>query len=176
MNATSLKHFFDPLRVFTTFNILGDILIISSGVGFGNPIRAVSASLGLATQVVGSILGAHKTILNIKIPDFVMGSIFICGFLYIISGSNVFGFEGVPRLAEMAGGLVLMVATSLNLIKKSRLSAVVFLFVTPCFAFSAFEVMWRTGELDYYVLLASICFVIGNISAAWINNDKKVTR
>lgn len=164
---------FDPLRIHGAGNIAGDVLVILSGVGYGNPVRSLSAFLGLSTHFFAAFYGSKRRIFGLKSANFVMGVVFCCGFLYVLSGLNIFDFEKAPRYTEALGGLFLMLATTANILQRSRLSVALFLCVTPSMGASAFEVMARTGQMDWFVLSASFFYMIANISAGWINRPEK---
>ncbi len=166
-----VQRFFDPLRLHCSLNILGDIFIILSGVAYGNPVRVIAAILGTSTHIIG-ILFSKKRLFDIPISSFVMGIVFICGVLYMLSGTNLMGYEETPRYGEILGGLCISIAALCVIKEKGKLATFFFTASTTAMSFSAFEVLLRRGEGDWFILLASMLFYTAGFVAMYIKKDE----
>ena len=170
----AIKKFFDPLRLHCSLNILGDICIMMSGVVYHNPLRSIAALSGASTHIVG-IFFSKKKIFNVLMSDIVMSAVMFCGVLYMLSGSNIFGFESTPRYTEILGGLCISAAAFSVIRQKSQLAPVLFTLGTTFFSFSAFEVWFVRGEVDWLVLMGSLMFYAAGFVSAFIKKESVVT-
>ena len=170
---SSTRQFFDPLRLHCSLNTLGDVFVILSGVAYGNPVRAASGMLGSSTHIIG-ILFSKKKIFNMSASTFVMGIVFVCGVLYMLSGSNLMGYEETSRYGEMLGGLCISIAALCVIKGKGKLATFFFTACTTAMSFSAFEVLLTRGEGDWFVLLGSVMFYSAGFVAMFIKkNDNR---
>ena len=161
---------FDPLRIFGATSILAYVFLMLSGIVF-NPVRLFPATVGIIANIIGQV-GSNKRIGRYNSIDIVMGLTFICGIGYIVSGSNLFGYEEGSRVGEMIAGGSICTATVLVIRGKPKLSSIFFLLATFCMSYGAFEVMMRIGKPDWYMLLASFSFFVSNIVAAFIKKQE----
>ena len=101
-----------------------------------------------------------------------MGIIVLCGLLYILSGSNLLGFETAPRISEMFLGGTIASAVVFSIKKKKRLSSFFFL-IGPVFHFAqAFETGLTQGTYDWFQLAAFCCFTVSGITARYIKKPE----
>ncbi|MCB9964447.1 MAG: hypothetical protein H6857_05880 [Rhodospirillales bacterium] len=155
---------FDPVRIYGVMAILGDVMIISSGGLFFNPVRVLAAGLGLVFNFAAIFYGTNKVI-RISGRDYpffqiMMGVFVLCGFIYVVSGSNLFGFEDAPRYSEMGIGVLVMAGSMLSILQKPGLSALVFS-VPPLFHFvQAWEVWATQSRFDIFQIGAGVCFLL----------------
>lgn len=149
------------------FNIGGDLSLIASGMEYENPIRAFAALMGVTIHLFG-IFYRKETVFGRPVAVLVMRVVMVCGFLYILSGTNLLGFEGTMRILEMVGGFGIMLSAFFVILGRGTMAATGFLIVTAVFAGSSFEVMLYTGVPDYYVLLGTLMFSFAAIAAKFI--------
>ncbi len=166
-----VRNFFDPLRLHCFLNILGDVFIMMSGMAYHNPIRSISALCGASTHIFGIIFSKNK-ILGFAATDIVMSVVILCGLLYMLSGTNLMGFETTPRYAEIFGGLCVSSAAICVILQKSKLAAILFTLSTTSFFLSAFEVLLARGEADWFVFMASLMFYSAGLVAAFIKKKE----
>lgn len=152
-----ISRIFTPLRLYCLLNILGDVCVVLSGMVYTNPARTLAALLGASTHILG-IMFPNIKINKTQMVDLIMGIVVICGVLYMLSGSNILGFEDTPRYSEILGGLFLSAAAICIIIKKSKTATLLFLATTTAFTFSAFEVFFIRGEPDWWVFTGAAMF------------------
>lgn len=144
--------------------IVGDIMIILSGGSFSNPLRVTGASLGLLLNILAIIWGEQKSFRiagrSYAYTQIMMACFAFCGLLYVLSGSNLFGFEPTPRYTEIMVGTLVAIASLFSIIHRHKLAAMLFS-LPPLFHFAqAWEVWTYRGEYDIYQIGAGISFLI----------------
>lgn len=167
----NLSRFFDPLQLFGICTIAGDVFLLRSGMDFGNYIRMVPATLGVIIGLV-SLQGLDFKMGNIPGPKIVMMAAAFCGLLYILSGSNLFGFEKVPRYGEMLVGCTIFTACLLNLSGKFAWGAAVFAIGTLLYSEGAWEPVLTHRHFDTNMFGAFLCFLTANILSYWVRSEK----
>lgn len=162
----------DPLRLFSSFAILGDIFLIISGGYFFNPIRSLAAMIGLSTHAIGVYFGSKHSFSfkgkKVLVTDIVMSIVILASFLYILSGSNVLGFEDAPRYSEIIVGLLIGTAATCIILGKSSLGSIFFT-IPPFFhILQSFETWSTQDKFDTFQLLAGLCFLTSGLAARFI--------
>ncbi|MBL8640309.1 MAG: hypothetical protein JNK24_08160 [Alphaproteobacteria bacterium] len=162
----------DPLRIMTTFSLIGDAFYTASGAAHDNPIRAIAALVGTMGGLIG-LKGQGKTVAGIETGKIVMNVHRLCGLAYMLSGSNVFGFEASQRLTEILTGSCVVLATTANLRHSPKLGGVFFMASTATTAAQFVETALRTGEsTDWYMLGAFASFLVANISSFYVKRNE----
>ncbi len=168
----------DPLRIFSSLAILGDICIILSGGYFYNPIRSGAAILGLSTHALGVIFGSKRRFWllgkHIALSDLVMSIIVICALLYILSGSNLLAFEAAPRYSEMIMGTLIGLGATCIILSKPALGSTFFTIPPVLHIAQAVEAWATQGTFDLFQLFAGICFFSSGIAARYIKKPEPV--
>lgn len=166
----------DPLRVFSLSALAGDLSILLSGGMFLNPLRMSAASLGFVSHGVGAVAGSDKKIsllcFKINSSDFVLGITILCGFIYFLSGSNIFGFENAARYSEMILGVTIMSAAASIMSGRKNLGMALFLVGPLSHLFQVCEVYWVQGRFDVFQLSAALCFLVSGIASRFIHKNK----
>lgn len=97
MSVLALKKLIDPLRVFAFLNICGDICLLASGATYDNYVRMAPPLLGGGASFIG-FMGMNARVFGWPASRVAMFLVSIAGILFVVSGSNISGFEIAPRL------------------------------------------------------------------------------
>jgi len=155
-----------------TANYCGDIFLASSGVGYYNPLRSASAAIGAAAGTAG-FLGEDGKVFGYDSRDIVMNGVRIASLGFMLSGSNVFGFEEAPRFSEVFAGASLFAAATLNLNDRPKLSGVFFSATTVSWGAQVVETAVTHGAPDWYMMGALICFTVSNAATFFMKRRQK---
>jgi hypothetical protein len=164
-----LRLFFNPLRLFSSLAIMGDVSLILSGSYFLNPLRSAVAVIGLCTHAVGVTYGSAGRLRflrrSVAASDFVMGAVLLCGLAYSVSGTNILGFEAAPRYAEIVLGLLICLGAGSSLTHRPNWAAI-FFSVGPLFHMTqAFETLLTQDKFDLFQMMAGICFFLSGVAS-----------
>jgi len=167
MSAIALKKFFDPLRAFAFLNICGDVCLLASGVSYDNYVRMAPPLLGVGASLIG-LTGMNARVFGWPASRVAMFLVSIAGILFMVSGSNISGFEIAPRFGEMVGGGLIFTGAVLNLVKKPSVGALCFVMATISMAGASLEPWLNGGRFDVWMMLSFVCFLSSNILTKWI--------
>jgi len=159
----AFKRASNPAFIKAATNYIGDAFIIASGIGYGNPVRAGSALTGVITSFPSLMVG-DKKFLGLSAQKIMMNGARLAALGFIVSGSNVFGFEETKRVSEMIGGGCLLVASTLNLNNRPKLASAFFIATSLSIGSQTIETLVVRGEADLKMLGMSLSFLTGDIA------------
>lgn len=164
----------DPMTQTSASNIMGDVFLILSGVDYGNIIRIIAAGLGLASHLFFGLRGQASRVFGVPTPQFVMGIVVLCGVLYMISGSNIFGYESGPRYTEVIVGFFITIGSLAVILHKAKIARFLYMSATVFSLTIAVETMLRDGHPDWFILCSSLCFLAANYATGNIRFKESI--